>query len=375
MLTIEKVDTSNKTQVNRFVNFHYDLYKNCPQWVPPIIGDIKLMLNPKKHPYFEHSVAEYYIAVRDGKDVGRIAVHENCPFNAVHQVHDAEFYLFDSIDDQEVANALFERAFEWARNRGLTRMVGPKGFSPFDGYGIQTEGFELRQMMTMMNYNYAYYPGLMETLGFTKEVDFISCYLPRDGFKLPEKARIIAQKVQEKGTFKVVNFENKRQLSAWAKRIGEAYNKTFVNNWEYYPLTEREIKFTLDTLLTVADPRLIKIITHKDDVVGFLLGFPDLSLALQRAKGHINPISIADLMLEMKRTKWVSLNGAGMLPEFHGRGGNALLYSEMEKTIQGFSFEHAELTQVANTAVQMRQDLINLGGKPYKNHRVYQRTI
>jgi hypothetical protein len=375
MLTIEKVDTNNKAQVNRFVRFHYDLYKNCPQWVPPIIGDIKLMLNPEKHPYFEHSVAEYYIAVKDGKDVGRIAVHENCPFNAVHQAHDAEFYLFDSIDDQEVANALFERSFEWSKNRGLTRMVGPKGFSPFDGYGIQTEGFELRQMMTMMNYNYAYYPQLMETLGFSKEVDFVSCYLARDGFTLPEKANIIAQKVQEKGTFKVVNFENKKQLSAWAKRIGQAYNKTFVNNWEYYPLTDREIKFTLDTLLTVADPRLIKIITHNDDVVGFLLGFPDLSMALQRAKGHINPVSIVDLMLEMKRTKWVSLNGVGMLPEYHGRGGAALMYSEMVKTIQTYSFEHAELTQVSNTAVQMRQDLINLGGKPYKNHRVYQRTI
>ncbi len=125
-------------------------------------------------------------------------------------------------------------------------------------------------------------------------------------------------------------------MISWAKRIGEAYNKTFVNNWEYYPLTDNEIKFALDNIITVVDPKLLKIITHNDDVVGFLIAFPDVSAALQRANGNLNPLSLADLLLEMKRTKWVSLNGAGVLPEYHGRGGNALLYYEMEKTIDGF---------------------------------------
>jgi hypothetical protein len=164
-------------------------------------------------------------------------------------------------------------------------------------------------------------------------------------------------------------------LRAWAKRIGQAYNQAFVNNWEYYPLTEREIAFLLENLLTVADPRLIKVITHEDDAVGFLFGFPDLSAALQRARGRLLPFGLVDLLLEMRRTKWVALNGAGILPQFQGRGGNALLYSEMEKTIREYNFLHADLTQVAETAVQMRNDLLNLGGKPYKNHRVYMRRL
>jgi len=375
MLTIEKIDTTQKALVDRFINVHAKLYKGCPQWVPPIKSDIRLMLNKKKHPFHEHSVADFFIAVKDGEDVGRICAMENCPFNAYHKTHEAEFYLFDSIDDQEVANALFEQAFEWARQRGLNRIIGPKGFSPFDGYGIQIEGTDRRQMMTMMNYNYDYYPRLLETLGFTKEVDFISCYLSRESFILPEKVRLIAQKVVEKGTFKVINFRSKRELVSWAARIGEAYNKTFINNWEYYPLTANEIKFTVDSIINVVDPRLFKIITHNDDVVGFLIAFPDVSAALQRANGNLNPLSLADLLLEMKKTNWVSLNGAGMLPEYQGRGGNALLYYEMEKTILNYKFEHAELTQVAETAVQMRRDLINVGGKPVKNHRVYQRAI
>ena len=375
MVTIEKVDTANKAQVNRFVQFHYDLYQSCLQWVPPILSDVKMMLNPKKHPYFEHSVGEFYLATRDGKDVGRLAVHENRPFNAFHGTHEANFYLFDAIDDQEVASALFGCAFDWAKDRGLDRIVGPKGFSAFDGYGIQIEGTNHRQMMNMMNYNYDYYPHLVENLGFTKEVDFVSCYLKSENFQLPERVKLIAQKVQDRGTFTVINFKNKRQLISMAKKIGEAYNNTFINNWEYYPLTEREIKFVVDTLLNVADPRLFKIMTHQDKVVGFLLGFPDISAAMQRAKGHLNPISMIDLLREMNRTDWVALNGAGMLPEYHGRGGNALLYSEMENTIKTYNFKHAELTQVAESAVQMRHDLENVGGQAYKNHRVYQRAI
>jgi hypothetical protein len=128
-------------------------------------------------------------------------------------------------------------------------------------------------------------------------------------------------------------------------------------------------------MLAVADHRLLKIITHDEDVVGFLFGWPDLSAALQRARGRLLPTGIFDILLEMRRTKWIALNGAGILPEFHGRGGNALLYSEMEKTMQEYKFEHADLTQVAETAVQMRADLINLGGKSYKNHRVYHKFL
>jgi GNAT superfamily N-acetyltransferase len=375
MISIEKVDLSSKKAVNEFVEFPFKIYRNIPQWVPPILSDIKLMLNPKKHPFYEHSEGEFFVARMNGEMVGRIGALENKPFNEYHDTRQAQFYLFECVDDQEVADALFNRVFEWAHARGLNEVVGPKGLSPFDGYGIQIEGFEHRQMMVMMNYNPPYYVKLVENLGFQKEVDFVSCYLHRDSFKMPEKVHMVAQRVKEKGTFRVVTFNTKRELKAYAYQIGEAYNKTFVNNWEYYPLTQREIDFVVQNLLTIADPRLIKVILYGEKIVGFLFGFPDVSAALQRAKGRLTPWAIIDLLAEMKRTKWVSLNGAGILPEYQGRGGNALLYSEMDKTIKEFGFEHFELTQVAETAVQMRKDLINVGGIPYKNHRVYYKHI
>jgi hypothetical protein len=377
MINIQQVDTTDKKQVRRFVEYPYQLYKGCPQWVPPLFVDAYVPLNRQKHPFYDHSDADFFIATRDEQMVGRIAALENKPFNVYHGTRDAEFYFFDCVDDEEVAAALFGAVFDWTRARGLDRVVGPKGMSGFDGYGILIEGFEHRQMMTMMNYNYAYYRRLVEGLGFEKEVDFVSCYLPAESFRTPERVERIAERVQARGQLGVKRFKNKRDLVAWAPRIGQAYNKAFVKNWEYYPLTQREIDFVVDNIMTIADHRLIKIITAGDEIVGFAFCFPDVSAALQRAKGRLFPFGLIDLLLELKRTHTVSGNGMGILPEFQGHGGNALLYSEIGKTIfsPAFHFDFVEMTQVAETTRQMRADLKNLNGVEYKNHRVYKKMI
>ena len=376
MLAIEKINTDNKSQAKRFVEFYYDLYSDCPQWVPPLYMDAYLPLNRKKHPFFEHSGADFFLAMRDGEVVGRICAGENKPFNEYHKTKKAQFYFFDAIDDLEVARALFAAVFDWARERGLDTLIGPKGLSPFDGYGILIEGFEQHQMMTMMNYNYDYYPKLVEALGFEKEVDFVSCYLPSEAFKIPERIERVAKRVMARGNLWVKHFKSKKELISWAQRIGETYNRTFIHNWEYYPFCQGDIDYAVQNVFMVADPRLIKLIMHGKDIVGFLFAFPDVSAALQRAKGRLFPFGIVDILLEMKRTKTVSGNGMGVLPEFQGTGGNALLYYEMGKTFFDFhQFEHVEMTQVAETTKQMRADLKNLNGVEYKNHRVYRKHL
>lgn len=230
--------------------------------------------------------------------------------------------------------------------------------------------------MTMLNYNFPYYQQLIEAQGFEKEVDFVSCYLPADQFQVPERVERITRRVMERGGLQVKQFKNKRELIAWAPRIGKAYNDAFVNNWEYYPLTQREIDFVVSNIMTIADHRLIKIITHGPDVVGFLFAFHDVSAAMQRARGRLFPFGLLDILLELRRTDTVSVNGMGILPEFQGHGGNAILYSEMGRTLLGFKqFTHVEMTQVAETTEQMRADLKNLNGVEYKNHRVYRKRI
>jgi hypothetical protein len=376
MLNIEIVDTGNKKQVKRFVELQHRIYAGCAQWVPPLNIDAYNQLDRKKHPFHEHSDVEFFLAVRDGRDVGRIAAIENKPFNQYHNEKTADFYLFECENDMEAATALFNAVFDWAKSRGLNKVMGPKGMGPLDGYGILTFGQEHLQTMTMLTYNHAYYQQLVEAQGFEKEVDFVSCYLPADKFKIPDRVEKIAERVMQRGHLDVKKFKSKKELVSWAARIGKAYNNAFVHNWEYYPLTQREIDFVVENIMTIADHRLIKIITHGEDVVGFLFAFYDVSTAMQRAKGKLFPFGLLDILMEMKRTKTVAVNGMGILPEFQGYGGNALLYYAMGKTLLDFQqFVHVEMTQVAETAEQMRADLKNLNGVEYKNNRVYRKKL
>ncbi len=140
-------------------------------------------------------------------------------------------------------------------------------------------------------------------------------------------------------------------------------------------MTKGEVDLVISTLLDIVNPRLVKLIKYENKIVGFFVAFPDISKAMQRHDGKLNLICLIDILISMNTTNWVSMNGAGVLPEYHGRGGNALLYSEMEKTITDFGFEHYELTQVAETAVQMRKDMTMAGGEFYKTHRVYHKRL
>lgn len=375
MLTIKTVDLSNRKDVHRFIEFPFKIYRNDPNWVPPLWMDMKFQLNRVKNPFFEHSEADFFLAYQGDQVVGRVAAIQNRRFNAYHHTKNAQFYYFDCIDDFEVASALFERVFDWARERSLDTLIGPKGFGVLDGYGMLVSGFDQPSMMTMMNHNPPYYLPFMERLGFVKEVDFISTRIEMADFHLPERIHRIAAWAEKRGGIKVHNFNSIKELRAWSQKIGEAYNKAFVNNWEYAPMTEREIRMVVDTLEMIADPKLIKIMSHGEDVIGFALAFPDLSRAIQRSRGRLFPFGLIDILLEKRRTRWVAANGGGILPEFQGMGGNALLYVEGERMFRTGQFTHAALYQVAETAVQMRRDLENVGAIPFKNHRVYRRSI
>jgi len=374
-MNIEKVDPRSRSQVGRFVDIPFRLYAGHPQWVPPLKSDVAKSLDRRHHPFYERSDAVFFLAKRGGRDVGRVAALENRPFNDHHGVKHANFYFFDCDDDPDAAAALLDCVFEWAQSRGLDTVVGPKGLSALDGFGVLVEGFEHRQMMTMTNYNYPYLSRLLEGLGFEKEVDFVSSLLCRYSFRMSERLIRVAARAEQRGFLQIKRFTTRRELVKWAPRIGNAYNRAFVRNWEYHPLSQREIDYILGNVLLVADPRLIRLIVRGDDVVGFMFAFPDLSAALQKAKGRLTPLSMLRIIREKKRTRWVCMNGAGILPEFHGHGGNAMLYAEIVRTLLEAGYEHADLPQVAETAVQMRCDLEELGARPYKVHRVYRRRV
>ena len=387
MFEVVQISTKNRRQVRDFIEFQYDLYKDCEYWVPPFRNDIKTMMNiptlfdPNGHPFYEHSVAAFFVAYQDGEVVGRIAVFDNVLYNEFHQSKTMAFTLFECIDSQEVADALFEAGFNWGRERGLNLAMGEKGFSSFDGYGILVEGFDLPQSMTMSKYNYAYYKDLFENAGFEMEVDFNTFQVPGSlkNFVIPERVQLISDKVQDRGFLNVDRYSSKKELVKVARTdLIEMYKTTFETNWEYYPWTDAELNFAINAVLLIADPDLIKTVRTYDGVmVGFLIGFPDLTKEMQQANGRITPWGMLRMLrAAMKNRGNLILNGAGILPKYQGRGGNALMYTEMKKTAEEYHFADVEICQIAETTRKMRSDMEkNLGVEVRKIHRVYRRSF
>ncbi len=375
MVVVHRLDPSAASQVRRFVELPYRRYRGHPCWVPPLRRDVAEVFDRRRHPFYHAGDADFFVASRDGIDVGRLAVFEHRRFNEQHGLADAGLALFECEADEEAAAALFESAVRWARWRGLTRLVGPKGFGAFDGYGVLASGFDRRQTMTMSPYTPPYYARLFDANGFVKVVDFVSYELRKATFTMPERVRRIAARAERSGQLHLVRFSSTRALVRHAPAIADAYNRAFVSNWEYVPLSERDVAFLVRKLAPIADPRLVKVVSDGHATVGFLLVFPDLSRALQRMNGRLTPVGLFTLFLESRRTRRVAFNGAGVVPAYQGRGVNALLYTDIERTIRASRFDVAELVQIAETATRMRQDLEALGATPIKVHRVYARSL
>lgn len=373
-MKIRQIDTSNRGDARRFVEFPDALYRDCPQWVPLPLNEKLSQLN-RQNGYFQHSEADFLVAEAGERLLGRICVMENRRYNRFHQARSAFFYLFDCIEDFSVAQALFEAAIEWSRDRGLERLVGPKGFVPFDGIGMLYRGFEHRPAMGVP-YNYEYYNAFMERLGFAKEIDFTSFYVKADDFYLPERIKRVAEWAKKRRHLRVKTFSSKGELRRWIPALVETYNRIFVNNWEYVPVTETETEELADRMLPIVQPNHIKLILNQEDeTVGFLLTFLDISRALQQTGGRLFPLGWIKLLLALRTTPWVNVNGMGILEEYRGLGGNAILYDEVVKTLRPDRFKHADLTQMAETVDYMLADMATVGAEPYKVHRVYFKEI
>ena len=371
-LRIDPLDTGSARDVKRFLDLPFRLYQECAQWVPPLVDDIKLQLDRRNYPFYQHSDAAFFMAAQDGQVVGRIAVLDNRHYNAHWNSRTAFFYLFDSENDPETASALFIAIEEWARARDLTKVVGAKGFLQGDGIGVLVEGFEHRPAVGIP-YNYEYYGSLIEGAGYVRQRDFVSAYLPGD-IQLPQRVHEIAEQMKARRGFSIKTFQSKAELRRWVPTIVRTYNDTFIHNWEFNPVTEAEAEVIGERLLQIADPKLIKLVMKGDEIAGFLFGFPDISEGICRAHGRMWPFGWFWLLREFGRTRWLNLNGAGILAPFRGLGVNAILYSEMEKTIRSGQFEHADIVQIEESVLTL-DDALRMGAHIYKKHRIYEKTL
>lgn len=373
-MDIQAVDTTNRRQVYEFLELPFRLYASQPNWVPPLSIDARRVLDRQRNPFFRHSAAEFFLVRDAGKTLGRLAVLDNRNYNQFNQERTAFFYLFECEDRLEAAQSLFEAAFDWARQRGLDHMVGPKGFSVLDGQGMLVRGFEHRPAFGLP-YNPPYYPVLVEQCGFTTLRELVSGYLD-ETMQFPEKIHELAQSVARRRGLRVTRLQSRKDLRRLIPFFKDLYNASLYETIGNAPLTDEEAQAMGDQLLWFADPRLVKLVMKDDQPVGFLLGYPDISAALQRTRGRLFPFGWIDLLLELRRTKWINLNGAGMAEGYRGVGGTALLFSEMYRSVaEDTRYRFADLVQIGLENSNMQREMQNFGIIFCKMHRLYERAL
>lgn len=371
-MNIHHVDTASRQDVSRFVRFPYRLYRDCAQWVPPLVS-AGFRTMDSRHPFYEHSVAAFFLAERDGDVLGRIAVLENRNYNRYRHTNLAFFGYFDAVDDGEVSAALFSAACDWAWKRGLDSIAGPHGLLGGEGSSVLVEGFDLRPAMGV-SYNFPYYDALVSRAGFEKDTDFLTAQLDLT-YQLPERVRSIAHKAMVRRGFEIKGFRSKRELRSWIPDFLQAHARAFANNHTYYPPTLAEVDALVGTIMQVVDPSLVKLILLRGEIIGFVLGFRDLSAGLQRAGGRLWPFGWYHILMERQRTRWINLNGLGLLPEHRGVGADALLLISLDETIRSAPFEHAYLVQVEEGNVAMVNQALRLGVTWCTRHRSYWKAL
>lgn len=378
-IQIKRVET--KKDLKRFIEFHYDLYKGNPYDVPNLYSDEVNTLSKDKNAAFDFCEAEYYLALKEGKIVGRVAAIINHKANEKWKKKDVRFGWIDFIDDIEVSRALFKAVEEYGRKKGMDDIVGPLGFTDMDPEGMLTWGFDKLGTMATI-YNYEYYPQHMEKLGgWEKDNDYVEYYLVVPE-KSPEKYTKIAEMVEKRYNLHVRKLTKKDIFQGgYGKKLFDLINLTYSDLYGFSELTDRQIDQYVKMYFPLADLDLVTVIEdgNKDNqLAGLGITIPSLSHALQKCRrGRLFPFGWWHLLRAIKfhKTDGVDLLLMGFLPEYRSKGANALLFADLIPRYVNYGFKWGE-TQVemeSNEGVQSQWgplDPIN-----HKKRRCYRRSL
>lgn len=353
---IKKVTT--KAELKKFIRFNYEFYKDNPYSVPDLYDDMLNTFSPQKNAAFEFCEADYFLALRDGKIVGRVAAIINRRANDTWNKHTVRFGWIDFIDDIEVSTALINTVKEWGRERGMTEIEGPLGFTDMDAEGMLIEGFD--QLSTMATiYNYPYYPQHMERLGMEKSADWVEMkiYVPDH---IPEKHQRISQIIARKYNLHTRKIKSKKEIreTGIAHDIFRLINDAYTPLFGYSRMTKRQIDQYVKMYVPVLDLRMVSIVENEqNEIVAVGISMASLSRALQKAKGRLLPFGWFHLLkaLMWKRPKVLDLLLVAVRPDYQGKGVNALLFTDLIPVYKELGFEYAE----SNPELEMNEKVQN----------------
>jgi len=325
---VKIITVKNNRELRKFVKFVNGLYKDNQYFVPDLIFDEVNTLRADKNPGFEFSEADFFLAYKDNKIVGRIGVIVNHKSNNKWDQCRARFTHFDFIDDYEVSSMLMETAMNWAKEKGHNQIHGPLGITDMDHQGMLVEGYEELDMFITI-YNHPYYIDHMKKMGFKKEVDWIEYQIDVPE-KPVEKYGRISEIVKKKYGYKLIEFTNKKDILPWAPRVFDLYNQAFAPLFGTTQLSKKQVKMYVDNFFGFVNPDFIKIILNKEDqIIGFAITIPSLSRAMQKAGGKLFPFGFIHILRALKKSNILDLYIIGVHPDYQGTGANALLINSI----------------------------------------------
>ncbi|MBQ8501784.1 MAG: N-acetyltransferase [Bacteroides sp.] len=343
MVTVKKV--SGNSELKKFIRFNYELYKGNPYSVPDLFDDMLSTFSKAKNAAFEFCEADYFLAYKEGRVVGRVAAIINHRANETWGKKEVRFGWIDFIDDEEVSAALFKAVEEWGRERGMTHIQGPLGFTDFDAEGMLVEGFD--QLGTMATiYNYPYYPQHLEKLGFEKDADWVEykIYIPE---AIPDKHKRISELIMRKYGLSIVKCTSAKEIAnKYGQAIFQLMNEAYAPLYGYSALSQKQIDQYIKMYLPILDLRMVTLVVDANDqLVAVGISMPSLSETLQKAKGRLLPMGwyhfLKTLFLK-KYPKVLDLMLVAVKPEYQNKGVNALLFYDLIPVYQQLGFEYAE---------------------------------
>ncbi len=369
---IEIITVSNKKQLNQFIKFPWKIYKDDPHWVPPLLMDIKKRFK-SSFSFFNFGQQECYLAYKDGELVGRIAAIKNDLYNETHKDKTGFFGYFECINDQAVANKLFDTAKAWLQDKGLNIMHGPASPSSNHDYGLLVEGFDDSPRM-MMTYNPKYYIDLITNYGFEKTMGLLAYKMTKeDVLGNPKLQRVadIAQK-RAKMTIRPVNM---KKIKEEVQHIKNLWNEAWEDNYGFVPMTDAEIDELAEDIKPIAEPSLILFGEIDGEVVGMGIALLDYNYVFKQMNGRLLPFNFLKIFTQKKKIEWLRVIVLGISPKYQGKGLDAVFYNTLIQNGFKLGLKYGEASWILEDNVMMNRGMKVVNGEVYKRYNVYEVKI
>jgi hypothetical protein len=368
-------EVRNRADLKTFIYLPEKLHKGHAKWVHPIYMDEWKYFDEKKNKPFTYCDTTLLLAFRGDECVGRVMGIINSRHNAHRKEKTARFGFLETGKDQETVHALLSWIEDWARSKGMTRVVGPYGFSDQDPEGFMVEGFE-HGVTIASYYNFDWLPGLVEAEGYVKDVDYFVYKLdvPKE---MPEFYKKIFERAQKRGSFEVLEFKSKKQVKPWIYPIFHLMNECYMQNniYGFAPLEEKEMDDLAKKYLPVLNPNFVKAVLKNGEIVAFIIGMPDMTSGIRKARGRLFPYGFIWVLRAARKTKQLDLLLGAVKDKYRGMGLDVMMGVKMIESAQKAGFEIMDTHHELEANVKVRAEMERMGGKVYKKYRVFQKSL